>query len=468
VIPLPLGFRVELDPDAKPLRGGGWFGGSPSRVLRLTANGSAAWQELRHGPVCSRRTGLLARRLTDAGIAHPVPPPLSEKLDLTIVIPVRERVGELDQCLTSLAGSYPVVVVDDASSDELGIRAVADRHGARLIRLPQHMHQAAARNVGTAAADTELIAYVDSDTIPGADWIAALAAHFADPELAAIAPRVVPVAERTSVGRYTTARCNLDLGPRPARVVPYGRVSYLPTAALLVRRRAVLEVAGAQGVFDQAMWTGEDVDLIWRLHQAGWRIRYEPSQRIRHQEPQTWMAILRRRRRAGTSSSLLAVRHPQAATHLFIYPSAAACALAVAARRPILFVTAFAVTVERMRGALCRAGVRDSDLAPAMLARAAATAAAQTWIGIGRYLIHFAPWLLGLGLLRRRTRLAAAGLTLAPILSAWRTRHAPVDPITFSAGYLANEIAYGAGVISGCAHERTSAPLLPVLVRRSR
>jgi mycofactocin system glycosyltransferase len=464
--PLPAGFGIVLDPDVQCLRESSFLGGSPRRLLRLTGRGPDAWHELQSGTVRTRSGGLLARRLTDAGIAHPVPPALPGRPDVTVVIPVRDRVAELDQCLSALGTAYPVIVVDDASADERAIRTVATKHGARLIRLEQHMHQAAGRNVGTAHADTELIAYVDSDTIPGSAWIAALAAHFADPTLAAVAPRVVPVAGRSSVGRYTTARCSLDLGPRSARVVPYGRVSYLPTAALLVRRRAALEVAGPHGVFDQDMWTGEDVDLVWRLHEAGWRIRYDPSQQIRHQEPTTWAAVLRRRRRAGTSTSLLAARHPEDMAHLFIHPSAIACALAIVARRPVLALASLAATMQQLRTTLRRSGVAEADVNPRMLARAAAEATAHSWIGLGRYLIHFAPWLLGLGLLRRRTRFAAVGLVLAPVLSDWRRRHAPIDPVTFTAGYLANEIAYGSGVVAGCLRERTLLPLRPVVVRR--
>jgi mycofactocin system glycosyltransferase len=410
---------------------------------------------------------VLARRLTDANIAHPLPRALAGRPDVTVVIPVRDRVAQLDRCLSSLAAAYPVVVVDDASTDETGTREVAAKHGARLVRLGRHMHQAAARNVGTDQVDSEFVAYVDSDTIPGSEWIAALAAHFADPALAAVAPRVVPVAERSSVGRYTTARCTLDLGPRPARVVPYGRVSFLPTAALLVRRRAVLEVAGPHGVFDQDMWTGEDVDLVWRLHEAGWRVRYEPGQRIRHQEPTSWGAILRRRRRAGTSTSLLAARHPQNMAHLLIHPPAVACAVAIAARRPALSVVAFAATGYRLRTRLRQAGVTDGELDALMLARGASEATARSWIGMGRYLLQFAPWLLGLGLLCKRTRAASLGLALAPVLSDWRNRQAPVGPVTFGAGYLASEIAYGSGVLSGCVRERSFAPLRPVVIRRS-
>ena len=72
--PLPAGFRIELDAATRQLSDGSLFGGSPARAMRLTAAGHTALQELRDGPVGSAAAGVLARRLTDAGLAHPVPP----------------------------------------------------------------------------------------------------------------------------------------------------------------------------------------------------------------------------------------------------------------------------------------------------------------------------------------------------------------------------------------------------------
>ena len=64
---------------------------------------------------------------------------------------------------------------------------------------------AAARNIGLAAIHTELIAFLDSDCVPPPGWIEALGAHLADPQVSAVAPRIVTVAAHY-VGRSAMSR----------------------------------------------------------------------------------------------------------------------------------------------------------------------------------------------------------------------------------------------------------------------
>ena len=78
--------------------------------------------------------------------------------------------------------------------------------------------------------------------------------------------------------RYEGARGSLDRGTRAGPVRPGGRVSFVPSAALLVRA----DVATGSELFDPALRGGEDVDLVWRLGDAGWEVRYEPSSTVTH------------------------------------------------------------------------------------------------------------------------------------------------------------------------------------------
>jgi len=470
--PLPRGFAIELDADTKRLSDGTLFGGSPARAMRLTPAGSRALGELLAGPIRSSAAATLARRLTDAGLAHPVPPRTDTPaaLSVTVVIPVRDRTAMLDRCLAALGDDHAVVVVDDGSADPRSVAAVAGRHGAVLCRLDHSGGPAAARNTGLRCVDTDLVAFLDSDCVPPAGWLVSLAAHLADPLVGAVAPRIVavrPGAGASAADRYAAACGSLDLGPRPGRVMPGSRVSYVPTAALLVRRAALAEVAADGDVFDAALRYGEDVDLVWRLHGAGWRVRYEPAIEVAHESPAGWTGLLARRFRYGSSAGPLARRHPASMAPLVLQPWPAAAAAALLARRPSLALAAGVGGWLELTALVRRAGI-PADGAPG----ATVTAIRQTWLGIGRYATQFAaPALAALlcapgGATEARRwgrRAAVASLLLGPALTGYAQRKPNLGPVPFVLAHIADDVCYGTGVWAGCLRERTLVPVMPVV-----
>jgi mycofactocin glycosyltransferase len=331
-----------------------------------------------------------------------------------------------------------VIVVDDGSTDPDAVAGVVARHGATLVARSHNGGPAAARNAGLAHVTTELVAFLDSDCVAPAGWITALAGHFADPTVAAVAPRIVPLSP-------TWVPSSLDLGDRAARVAPGTRVAYVPTAALLARRRALTD-------FDPALRYGEDVDLVWRLHAAGWRVRYDPSVHVRHHEPRTWPALLARRFHYGTSAGPLARRHPAAMAPLVLRPWPALTAAALLTGSPAAVLCFTAAVLQNTRK-LRRSGLPTTGVV------------AQTWhnvtqtaLGLSRYGTQFGAPLLCAALLHRRTRLPAAALLLARPLASYRPT---VDPVRHTLASIATDVAYGAGVITGCVRARTLVPLRP-------
>jgi mycofactocin system glycosyltransferase len=469
--PLPTGFGVALDPGTKQLTDSALFGGSPARIVRLSAAGRAALTELRSGAVRTAAGGALARRLTDAGMLHPCPPPVTTPVDATVVIPVRDRAPLLDRCLAGLGRGYPVVVVDDASRDPAAVAAVAAAHGATLVRRDRNGGPGTARNTGLSEVDSDVVVLLDSDCVPVPGWVERLAAHLADPLVAVVAPRIVPVPPAaTVVGRYNAVSGSLDLGSRPGAVAPGARVPYVPTAALVVRRAALLDVARGGDVFDPELTCGEDVDLVWRLRAAGWRVRYDPSVHIRHHEPASWPALLARRFNYGTSAPQLARRHPTSIPPLVVSPLPALTVAALLARRPDIAGLGFATSVARMMETLGRADLPTEGILPAML-----RAVHQTWLGAGRYGLQFASPLLAAAVAAPRMpgerhpwarRLAAASLVLGPGLTAWRNRRPALDPARFTLASIADDVSYGAGVWYASAKHRTLAALRPAVARR--
>ncbi|HEY0814604.1 MAG TPA: mycofactocin biosynthesis glycosyltransferase MftF, partial [Pseudonocardia sp.] len=401
----------------------------------------------------------LARHLLDAGIAHPVAEPpdaVPPPTDVTVVIPVRDRTEGLARLLTALAGEPlgRVIVVDDGSADPAAVQEVTRTAGADVVRHPVSRGPAAARNAGLAAASTPFVAFLDSDVVPRPGWLPALLARFADPAVGLVAPRIVALPPVTGwLGRYEAVRSSLDLGPDPALVVPRSRVAYVPSAALVVRRAAV----GAG--FDVDMHVAEDVDLVLRLHAAGWRLRYEPAARVAHDHRTTLRAWWLRKAFYGTGAAPLALRHRGAVPPMVLSPSAAAMSVLLLIGRPLAALAVAAVATIRLSRKLGRLR-HPQATAARLIGLAAVGAAAQTADAVTR---HYWPLSAVAAVVSRRARRTVIAIAVAGGVVDW-LRADPVRPAlpAFLLARRLDDLAYGAGLWWGAASKRTFAPLRPV------
>jgi hypothetical protein len=212
------------------------------------------------------------------------------------------------------------------------------------------------------------------------------------------------------------------------------------------------------------------VDLVWRLAEAGWRVRYDPAASVSHTEPGTWAGLLARRFRYGCSAAPLAQRHPGQVPPLILQAWPAAAVAAVLARRPVAALAAYGAGT----GQLVRL-LRGWDVPPKGVLRPMADSVLQTWLGAGRWTIQYALPVAAASLARpggrtARTRLgrrlAVASLLAGPPIAEWRRSRPSMHAAAFSLGYLADEVAYGAGVYRGAAAQRLLSPLLPIMAWR--
>ncbi len=532
---VPSGFRLDLDPGTRRTDDGCvLIGGSPVRIVRLRPAGSAVIDAWQNGAPVGRAAGhrRLARRLLDAGLAHPRPngPGPFTAADVTCVVPVRDRAADLARTLHALAsstfaaasgsgpqmgstnapppalgpdgqvgadadkttapttfaaasGSGPqtgstnaprpalgsVVVVDDGSADPAAIETVAARYGARVVRRERNGGPAAARNTGLDHVTTALVAFVDCDVEPDAGWLATLLPHLADPRVAAVAPRVrafdepvdSPVdapgrATSTSARvRFERSRSPLDLGPRPARVVPHGRIAYVPSTTLLARR-AIVEHAGR---FDDRLRFGEDVDLVWRIIEAGHTVRYEPAAVVRHPTRATLAGWLRQRYDYGTAAAALDARHPGSVPPISMSGwTATAWALAGAGHPVAGAALAAGVTARLPR----RLDVVDQPWREAWRLGGGGQVAA--WRPIASALTRtWWPITVAAAIVSPRARRTAALAALVPPLVDWAQGERDLDPVRYTALRLMDDLAYGTGVWAGCVRAGSAGALAPAL-----
>jgi mycofactocin system glycosyltransferase len=286
-----------------------------------------------------------------------------------------------------------------------------------------------------ARVTTPLVAFVDTDVELTDGWLEPLLAHFADPAVGLVAPRVRSLGSGSVLERYEQTSSPLDLGPEPARVRPGTRVSYVPAAAIVCRAEAIRQIGG----FDESMRYGEDVDLVWRLAAAGWRCRYEPAAEVWHRPRPNWGAWVRQRVGYGSSAALLARRHPGALAPLRMSGWSIATWVLAVIGRPVT-------------GSLVGAGSAAALIRklPDVPPKAAFTLAAEGNLRAGDQIAGAVRrvWWPVVALAAWRSRTARRVL----IVAALAARH----PIR-----LVDDLAYSLGVWRGMITERTLDPVLP-------
>jgi mycofactocin system glycosyltransferase len=458
--PPPSGLEVCLEPSVRVMGHGRILtGGSPYRMLRVTADGAeaiAAWS--RPAPI-GDRTGYraLARRLLDAGMLVPHPRAATSTAELTVVVPVRDRAAQLGRCLDAVRAGCPhspIVVVDDGSADPAAIRAVGDARGARVVRQPVSRGAAAARNAGLAACATAYVGFVDSDVVLPPSAPSRLLGHFADPRIAAVAPRIRALqAGGGLIGGYEERHSALDMGSGGGLVAPGRPTPYVPSTVLFVRRSAV-----GRG-FDESLIIGEDVDFVWRLGAAGWHVRYAPEAQAWHDHRVRLGEFVARRYLYARSVGMLARRHPDALPAMWINPQLALPWALLAAGPPWALGGAVAVIgrgVFRMR--------RLPGTSPALAGGLVAKGIGATGVALARAIRRpWAPPLLLAARRRpaaRRALLAALATAVAEDAMATRRPRAAIGDVPVR---LLDEVVAAAGTWDGCLRERTLRPLLPAL-----
>ncbi|MGE4119885.1 MAG: mycofactocin biosynthesis glycosyltransferase MftF [Solirubrobacterales bacterium] len=445
--------RYVLDAGVRRSAGGRLLtGGTPPRMVRLGAAGAVALDGLLDG---RRLPGgePLAERLRASGLLHPLPRS-GLGAEVGFVIPLRDGGPQVAELVAALRREGAVIVVDDRSSD--GSPELARRAGARVLANRGAPGPAGARNTGLAASTAPFVAFLDADCHCPGEWAAPLAALLAeDPGLAMIAPRVRSAPGADAVGRYERAASPLDMGARPSLVGPGRRIPYVPSAALVARRAALLELGG----FEESLRFGEDVDLVFRAVAAGWSVRYSPAVEVLHRPRASAAALARQRYEYGGSAAALDQRHPTAVAPLRVHPHSAAvwAAAALGGAPAAAAATAVSVTVAAARGsdgaarrALALLALRGHLEANRALARALV----RDWL----------PLTLLAAVRSRRLRRAALGAAVvdaAPVVLADPRRGAPAVALR-----ALDNAAYCAGLWRGAAGRRSLAALLPRAQRR--
>ena len=452
--PVPTGTWVVLDAHAKFLDRDFVVGGSPWRLLRLPGGSKEAALRWRSGGVVSPGEERFARTLIQQGLLHPVTRSQVDPEDVDVVVPVRDDVASLRRVLADLRELH-VTIVDDASANPLLVAQCAEEFDARLVRLDVNRGPGGARNVGAGATTRPFLWFVDADVeLDGAIAVLhRLTGNLSDPLVGGVAPRVRGEGGSRVRDRFEQRFGPLDMGPRGGLVVPGGPVGYVPSACLVVRREAFGEG------FDEALRRGEDVDLVWRLHDRGWLVRYDADVNVAHRARGTWRQWWTQRVGYGSSSAELAARHGARLAPLRVDVWTLATWASVLAGRPLFAARIIRAAHTRMRDRVPEAD-KPNGVATAVVTRGMLRAGSP----LARAVVRTFGGVVMLAALHPRLRRRALILFAVGTVARGRSSRLRLDEVPIA---IADDFAYSTGVLQGAWRARSLEALRPRITSSS-
>jgi GT2 family glycosyltransferase len=230
---------------------------------------------------------------------------LTEQPRVSVVVCSYNGARTMEQCLRSLRvldyPDYEVIVVNDGSTDSTP--KILERFpDVRVIHQP-NQGLSVARNVGLQAATGSIVAYTDDDCFADPDWLTHLVYQLQQSGAHAVGgPNLTPE-------DGTLAACVAASPGQPTHVLESDQVAeHIPGCNMAFRRDALLAINGFDPLYRKA---GDDVDVCWRLQQAGMWITFAPGAFVWHHRRQNPRAYLKQQAGYGEAEALLRFQHPE-------------------------------------------------------------------------------------------------------------------------------------------------------------
>ncbi|ELZ24225.1 glycosyl transferase family 2 [Halosimplex carlsbadense 2-9-1] len=248
---------------------------------------------------------------------------------VTVVVVTYNSVPTVAETLASLTGQtypsdrYEVVVVDGGSTD--GTADVAADYGVEFL-VEEGAGIGACRNRGIDRAESDYVAFTDSDCAVPATWLDSLVdrmATYADDE------RVVGVGGPNRPFPTDSAFTKL-VGSFQGTAFGSGGS---PQSHDIDRERLVRSVAACNVLYDAEIFerfryddsvnVGEDAELHFRLSEAGYRFAFDPTIAVSHHLSPSLRALWAKNRSYGTAMARIQRRHGKLVRWYSFVPTAA-------------------------------------------------------------------------------------------------------------------------------------------------
>ncbi|MFG6585231.1 glycosyltransferase [Sulfitobacter sp. 1A12779] len=225
------------------------------------------------------------------------PTPSGHEPSVTIVIPAYNEEQVIEQCIRkALLSEYPdfdIIVVDDGSTDDTYLKAASFSYHPLVTVLKQpNRGKAAALNAALDEAQSDILICIDADSQIAPDAVRLLAAHFENPNVGAVAGKVVVGNRRNLLTRLQALEYITSQAIERRAKEHLNAITVVPGAIGAWRTTALMEA----GIFSTETLT-EDADMTMAVIRSKYKALYEDRAIARTEVPASLRGLMIQRLR---------------------------------------------------------------------------------------------------------------------------------------------------------------------------
>lgn len=259
-------------------------------------------------------------------------------MEISVVIAVRNELNHIRECVQSVLSqdykkTYEVIIVDGMSTDgtyEL-LEKLKEKHRFILLKNPK-FNAAAGRNIGIEHSKGDYIAFIDGDAIAEKNWLKQITKAFEDSDAIGVGgPDSLPEKSNKMarmIGYVMTSPVARGgkLNPSTQHSMMEGKqyVEHIPTCNLCLKRKVFDDV----GLFDETFVKGQDLELNYRIVNAGYKLQYFPKIRVVHHRKQRVMDFAKQIYKWAKAKVAIIKKHGfhGLVSHIYLWPAYSAIA----------------------------------------------------------------------------------------------------------------------------------------------
>jgi len=221
---------------------------------------------------------------------------VSSSGNISVIVPVRNGFKTLPACLDALntekqGFTVEVIVIDDASDDD-SERHIAEKFGAKFIRLDRPSGPSVARNRGADVAQGEILLFIDADVQVPEGSLGIIRDNFKKhPEIGGIQGTYSTKIPNSNPASFFAHLAQLYYIHTAVSNLDEMLIREVGTFCVAIRREEFFRVSGFDETFTFPNF--EDRELGARLNQHQVKVRFVPELRVTHMKKLNAWDLLR-------------------------------------------------------------------------------------------------------------------------------------------------------------------------------